>query len=516
MIQVSDGTTIVESSSYMIPVFRSENVGNYSLKRETNLGQGYETAQVHINLQQSHLETSLLITVPIVVVILLIVIVIVLIVVVVIIGKFIAKKVSHDKTENVSGTKSHKQNRKPQSEMENLKELTSTTTEYVYTHANPGVPEYMSIYETSMVHLETDTQTPYETTSYYTNEALSPTEDYSGGLYEMDEYVYSELSPSEQNGKYHEREFVSKCVTLKEFSTTYQQRLASRLVHDPLFPAEFNALTEEPMRYVKSSYEAKKVQNLSKNPIKHILPYDENRVVLESPYFECNYINASWINNNQFIASIHPTENTLQDFLQMIYQTEASMVIMLSTRKEKAKILGRSSNRVYYWTKKDQILKCGPFETNLNSSIETTAFVKQEISLKQTLEGKSHSFIHCISQLWNEDGTIVELNSVVSLLIRVMKQIQDYPLNPIIIHCENGISKTGVFLTVFESIRELNLQKSINIFNTVQNLRKQRMGMVPTMVSCLFVRFACLSLQLRTCHIRRMHALGASFLPFIK
>ena len=249
------------------------------------------------------------------------------------------------------------------------------------------------------------------------------------------------------------------------------------------------------------------------------LPYDENRVVLESPYFECNYINASWLENSQFIASIHPTENTLQDFLQMIYQTEASMVIMLSTRKEKAKILGGVSNRVCYWPKKDEILKCDPFETSLTSSSETNAFIKQEISLKHTLDGKSHSFIHCLSPIWNEDGTIVELNFVVSLLSRVIKQKQDYPHKPIIIHCEDGISKTGVFLTVFNVIKELNLRKSINIFNAVKNLFRQRMSMVPTLVSCILyitmLGFVCVCVCLCMCLFVRIEVLvKARYLKF--
>ena len=214
-----------------------------------------------------------------------------------------------------------------------------------------------------------------------------------------------------------------------------------------------------------------------------MLFYDKNRVMLESQYFKCNYINASYAFESEFIASIHPTQNTLQDFLQMIYQTEASMVIMLCTRKEKAKILGGVSNRVCYWPKKDHPFSCDPFETHLISSSETTAFLRQEVSLKHTLEGKSHSFTHCISPIWNGDGTIVELNCAVSLLNRVIKQKQDYPFKPIIIHCEDGISKTGVFLTVFNVIKELNLRNSINIFNAVKNLRKQRMGMVPTVVS---------------------------------
>ena len=55
--------------------------------------------------------------------------------------------------------------------------------------------------------------------------------------------------------------------------------------------------------------------------------------------------------------------------------------------------------------------------------------------------------------------------------------------SPIIIHCQDGVCKTGIILTVLKSIEELKLRKSTSIFHSVNNLRGQRMSMVPTLVS---------------------------------
>ena len=229
--------------------------------------------------------------------------------------------------------------------------------------------------------------------------------------------------------------------------------------------------------------EAVKVENTSKNPIKDIFPFDENRIVLNSPYFDCNYINASYVNDYQFIATTHPTKETYRDFLQMIYQTRASMVIMLTTRKEKARIISGISNRVCYWSKKDEPTNCEPFETTLITSTETNAFIKQEISMKNTLESKEHTFIHCISPIWNEDSTVTYMTPILVLLNRILNQIKEDSSKSIIIHCQDGISKTGILLSGVNSVKELTHKKSINIFNSVKNLRRQRMKMVPTLVS---------------------------------
>ena len=500
---ILDSTTS-DSSSYIIPIFREEDEGNYSLLRAIGgTEREYSTAHVYVHLQQP--STSFLITIIAIIIIIIIICVIATLIVALV---YIVKKKmkSSERTMMFDKRKKHSSVTSRNSGYANIAELQSPKREYIELPNNPSGTEYMTIDGTSQNESEMEKHDPGKKTPHYTNLAdLDSNENDYEMIKENKDHVV--MKTAESSEKYpamsaikEEKKFAANSIPTKDFPATYQQYVASGMRSESLFAVEFSALNEESKKYVECSKEGRKHHNVSKNPIKNILPYDENRVVLESPYFECNYINASWLESFQFIASIHPTGNTLQDFLQMIYQTEASMVIMLSTRKEKAKILGGVSNRVCYWPQKDNPLICEPFETHLNSSSETTAFLRQEISLKHTLEGKSHSFIHCISPIWNEDGTVIDVNSVIILLNRVIKQKQDYPLKPIIIHCENGISETGVFLTVFDAIRELNLRKSINIFNAVKNLRKQRMSMVPTMVSCLTIRIYFSEMVISICN----------------
>ena len=497
MVQLKKRNYTVVMSPYNIPIFDEKNEGNYSLIRETNTGTQFTTAHVYINIQLNPTnQPAISPLVPIIIVALItIAIVVTLIVIIPIICVIVVKKrkifSSIDTHRFLHKSKKTSQSNEMCGEgtsgYANLAEIQSPTKQYIDLSMNANVAEYMTIDETSVIPLENEYNTKGP---YYSNLANIPSDENNYEKVEGNR-EYIEMNQIEPYEKYtpmsavrEENKFVAKYVPIKDFPATYKQLVKSGMGNESLFSVEFQALKEESKKNVESSDEAIKEQNKRKNPLKNIVPYDESRVELDSPHFDCNYINASWLESYQFIASIHPTGDTLQDFIQMIYQTEASMVIMLTTRKEKAKIIGGVSNRVCYWSEKDETLKCEPFITSLISSTETTAFVKQEISLKNTLEGKDHSFTHCISPIWNEDGTVVELNTAITLLIRVIKQKRDFPLNPIIIHCEDGISKTGIFLTVFNVIKELNLRKSINIFNAVKNLRRQRMNMVPTMVSC--------------------------------
>ena len=332
---------------------------------------------------------------------------------------------------------------------------------------------YMTIDETSIVPLETEDP-------YYSNLARKPV---ISGDYEImkqtttKEYIilgdnipYEKYTPMYSIQK--ENKFLSKAIPSKEFPVAYKQYVDSGIGEESFFQKEFDLLNEDTEQ-----------QNTTK-----IVPFDENRVILNSQSIDSDYINASWMENYQFIATIHPTRDTLQSFLQMIYQTEASMVIMLATRREKAKIKSGISNRVPYWPKEiGGSLECNPFVSGLISSTETTAFVKQEISLKNTTGGKDRSFTHCISSIWNEDSTVDEMSFAIVLLNRIIKQKQDFPNAPIILHCADGISKTGIILSLFNSVNELNYRKTVNIFNVVKNLRKQRMQTILTLVSSIYV-----------------------------
>ena len=369
---------------------------------------------------------------------------------------------------------------------ENLSELHSSSKEYIDLPANSN-PQYMTIDETSMIPLESENEQKHREYANLKNESayINPNEE----INERDMKADIELNPIVPNEGYvpmssvkEKNKFVSKFIPTKEFAAIYKQYVTSGIEKDSIFSLEFEKLNED-ARIMFETDEALKVENTPKNPFRNIIPFDENRVILNSPSFDCNYINASWLENYQFIATIHPIKETHRDFLQMIYQTEASLVIMLTTRKEKAKIISGISKNICYWPQKDESIECEPFLTTLINSTETAAFIKQEISVKNTLERKEHTFIHCISPTWNEDNTVIDMAPTLVLLNRILKQIQEYPSKPIIIHCADGISKTGILLSGVNSVKELTHKKSINIFNSVKNLRRQRMKVVPTLMS---------------------------------
>ena len=482
---ISNEESVITMQTYTIPAINDSYNADISLMRMTDIGVTYTTAHISI-ISMSNAAQSLSFSILVVIVLMLLILVIVLAVIAVLIPLSIYFYMKKRKTKKQPKPSVSTKDGYPG--CESLSELHSPSKEYIDLPANSN-PQYMTIDETSMIPLESDNEQKHREYANLKNKSAytSPYEQ----INERNMKTDIELNPIVPYERYvpmssvkEEKKFVSKSIPTREFPATYQQYVASGIEKDSLFFLEFSNLDQLARINIElETDEALKVENISKNPIKSIVPFDENRIVLNSPNFDCDYINASWVESYQFIVSIHPTKETHRDFLQMIYQTGASMVIMLTTRKEKAKIISGISNRVCYWPKKDESIECEPFETTLITSTETNAFIKQEISLKNTSEGKEHTFIHCISPIWNEDSTVTDMTPILVLLNRILKQIKEDSSKPIIIHCQDGISKTGILLSGINSVKELTHKKSINIFNSVKNLRRQRMKMVPTLVS---------------------------------
>ncbi|KAI6661258.1 RyPTPR4a [Oopsacas minuta] len=472
--------TIITTLPYNIPVLSEENEGIYMLVRETASEVQYITASVHIevdiptvpstrtlmpNVTKMHInETSnnSLIIITIIIVLLIVVTIIILIIVmvpiIVIIFFMRRRRYQEVKDDSVKSTKKQLPSKKPrkiQTSADGYSELP------ISSEANLRDKEYIEL------------GPPISSQSRTKQIQVTGDRDYVRMDRSNSDEGYTPMS-----SVIKENTLPSKSISARDFPNTYKLYVDSGIGNDSKFFVEFKELNEQTKNVLSESEYTKFREHVSH---KNILFPDENRVILESQYFKCNYINASWLENYEYIATIHPTDKTKQDFLQMIFQTKASMVIMLTTRQERAKILTGVSNRMCYWPKKDEPLICQPFESNLISCTETTAFVKQEISLKNTVEGKEHSFIHCVSPIWNEDCTVSDMAWVVTLLNRIVKQKKDSPYIPIIIHCPDGISKTGIIMTALNSVKEMTSRNTINIFDVVKNLRRQRMKMVPTL-----------------------------------
>ena len=274
-------------------------------------------------------------------------------------------------------------------------------------------------------------------------------------------------------------------ILAKDFTNTYKLYLKSDTEgYISTFLRQFSELNYQCDKgFEEECTIAKNSKNDNKNHAKFSLPYDYNRIILCSEHFDTNYINATSLDNLKTIVTLNPTVLSLQDFLQMVYQYKVSLVVMLTTYTEEKLIESGQSDFIQYWPTNSGPAKCAPFILTLSKHDTWLAIDKKVITLTHTLDSSTHNFTQYTSTKWNSSDEPTDLCSIVKLLKAINSHKSDHPNSPIIIHCSDGIAKTGILYTIYKALQSSIGQNEVDIFHIIKKLRSERMNSIPELVS---------------------------------
>jgi protein tyrosine phosphatase len=228
--------------------------------------------------------------------------------------------------------------------------------------------------------------------------------------------------------------------------------------------------------------------NRSKNRYMDVLPFDNNRVVL-NPCKDYRpsargYINASFVevspseNVSRFIATQGPLPHTFEDFWEMVLQNRCPVIIMLT------RLIDNNMTE-----------KCGDYFQSENGPREfgniciLTKWVKTtdtslvlrhiEVNYKES-DDPPLSVLHIQYPEWPDHGVPKDTITV----REIFKRIYNIPatLGPIIVHCSAGIGRTGTYCAIHNTIQRILIGdlSATDLGKTVSIFRSQRMGMVQT------------------------------------
>ncbi|KAG7469840.1 hypothetical protein MATL_G00133110 [Megalops atlanticus] len=217
-----------------------------------------------------------------------------------------------------------------------------------------------------------------------------------------------------------------------------------------------------------------------KNRHQDIMPYDRNRVVLQSG--KDDYINASTIEDlspycPRIIATQAPLTGTAADFWLMVYEQKVSLVVMLVSEQEleKQKVLP------YYPLERGQQLSQGPITLTLTTQKNTPTHVERMICLQYRDQSLKRTVIHLQFTSWPELG----LPDSKSNLIRFIQEVHGHYLHqrplhtPIVVHCSSGVGRTGAFCLLYAALQELEAGNGIpDLPLLVRKMRQQRKNML--------------------------------------
>eukprot|EP00055_Hartaetosiga_balthica_P008299 m.30434 g.30434 ORF g.30434 m.30434 type:complete len:690 (-) comp6228_c0_seq2:2857-4926(-) len=224
-------------------------------------------------------------------------------------------------------------------------------------------------------------------------------------------------------------------------------------------------------------------KNRGKNRYRNILPYDFNRVKLQSPSSNgTDYINASYIDGysqpRKFIASQGPLEGTVTDFWQMVWENNCPVIAMVAQVVEDGRM-----KCFAYW----EVKKCGPFSIEVDQIKSFDGIQYRRIVLHNTTTNESRS-IHQLQFIsWPDHGIPDDPSNFLYLrsLVREYKHHSQLK-GPILVHCSAGVGRTGTFITIDSVLEQLSSEGRGNVFGTINKLRDQRPSMVQTPMQYLF------------------------------
>lgn len=217
-----------------------------------------------------------------------------------------------------------------------------------------------------------------------------------------------------------------------------------------------------------------------KNRHQDIMPYDRNRIVLQSG--KDDYINASRIEDLSsycptIIATQAPLVGTAVDFWLMIYEQKVSVVVMLVSEQEveKQKVVR------YFPTERGQPMTHGPLTLVLTSLKVTPTHVERMITLQFRDQSLKRTIIHLQFSSWPELG----LPDSKGDLLRFIQEVHSHYLHqrplhtPIVVHCSSGVGRTGAFCLLYAAMQEVEAGNSIpDLVQLVRRIRQQRKHML--------------------------------------
>ncbi|XP_018426851.1 PREDICTED: tyrosine-protein phosphatase non-receptor type 23, partial [Nanorana parkeri] len=225
-----------------------------------------------------------------------------------------------------------------------------------------------------------------------------------------------------------------------------------------------------------------------KNRHQDIMPYDKNRIVLQSG--KDDYINASKIEDLSsycptIIATQAPLLGTVSDFWLMTYEQKVSLIVMLVSdlEIEKQKVVR------YFPTERGQPVLHGQITLTLTSHKVADTHVERVISLQYKDQSLKRSIIHLQFTSWPELGLPDSKGNLLRFIQDVHKHyLHQRPLHmPIVVHCSSGVGRTGAFCLLYAAMQEVEAGNGIpDLPKLVNKMRQQRKHMLQEKIHLKF------------------------------
>ena len=279
---------------------------------------------------------------------------------------------------------------------------------------------------------------------------------------------------------------------------------------------EFEGLPKKPsniQHFTTRHADLKQNQGLLGN--KCAVPYDQNRVQLKHSINNVDFINASWIHVAQASEGVYdvpvlhpflpsslislivaqtPTAITIGHHLQMVYEAKVQLIVEIS---QNASINGGDQFDGAIVSKK------------VINKIDLDNMLTREVWDLSKHRDRTERLIHLQLKVWKTSAELSEtmMQKMLTTLTQARKEVGNgQEMTTILVHDEKGgTGAAAVFVALLYLLEEVDdavaaakshvgkLEEedfTINIYETVNNLRSKRMGMIQSLGEYTFLHHA--------------------------
>ncbi|KAI5636097.1 protein-tyrosine phosphatase domain-containing protein [Phthorimaea operculella] len=269
-------------------------------------------------------------------------------------------------------------------------------------------------------------------------------------------------------------------VELKNFPKLCEQRRKFPVLYKLEFQTAVKVETH-------SCRHATKKNNAHKNQNQKVIPYDYNRVVLDTIEREpdSDYINASYIDSilkpNAYIVTQGPTEDTVVNFWRMVWQQRAAAIVMLTKTFDFIKVMC-----VQYWPpNKEKDETYGDISVGIvqeeelaNFHIRTFRLYKKEkdVVVEERFILQFH-YTQWHSHTCPFSNALLEFRRRVRAVVG--RRLATNPAaGPMIVHCNDGGGRSGVYLAIDANLELAEEEDCFDVFGYLKKLRQSRKGLI--------------------------------------
>merc|ERR1719273_2395949 len=278
-------------------------------------------------------------------------------------------------------------------------------------------------------------------------------------------------------------EFYANPVAIGDF----EKHCVQRRKYPVLLQIEFNNATRE--NDAQTTRSGAQKNNFEKNQNPRIVPYDYNRVVLEMEEGvpDSDYINASYVDSlvqpKAYIVTQGPTETTIGDFWRMVWQERASCIVMVTRTFDFIRVMC-----VQYWPagKNREEIYSGIGVTVENEE-QLANFMIRTIRMRKYGEERKVILFHYTEWPCHSNPFSNALLEFRRRVRNVMNHHPDSQDGPVIVHCNDGAGRSGVYLAIDANIELSEEDGVIDVFGYVRKMRTQRRGLVESLDQYKFI-----------------------------